>query len=101
MFEPVERCSNWISSSVPETDRISKLAQTFSVDYLVNNITGPILCKEAMQHVPENAVIIGLGPHKLLEKVLDRSIEEDSALIGLLNDNHDSEVEFLLEGLGK
>uniref|UniRef100_A0A915JNV7 Malonyl-CoA:ACP transacylase (MAT) domain-containing protein n=1 Tax=Romanomermis culicivorax TaxID=13658 RepID=A0A915JNV7_ROMCU len=56
--EPRRRSAKWISTSVPESKWNTPLGQYCSPDYHVNNAVSPVLFYEALQHVPENAVLI-------------------------------------------
>lgn len=56
--EPKLRSSRWISSSVPESKWDTDLAKYCSADYHVNNITSPVLFREALAKVPENSILI-------------------------------------------
>ncbi|WAQ95725.1 FAS-like protein [Mya arenaria] len=64
---PRPRTSRWISSSIPEHLWCSELAKYSSADYHVNNLVSPVLFQEALQCVPDNAVVVEIAPHCLLQ----------------------------------
>ena len=42
----------------------SSLAEYSSADYHVNNVVSPVLFKEALQCVPDNAVVLEIGVYE-------------------------------------
>ena len=65
--DPQPRSSRWLSTSIPKTQWQESLARTFSAEYNVNNLVSPVLFQEALWHVPENAVVLEIAPHALLQ----------------------------------
>lgn len=65
--DPQPRSSRWLSTSIPETQWQESLARTFSAEYNVNNLVSPVLFQEALWQVPENAVVLEIAPHALLQ----------------------------------
>ncbi|RLU17245.1 hypothetical protein DMN91_011314 [Ooceraea biroi] len=95
------RSAKWISSSVPEAAWNAPIAQFSSPAYFVNNLLSPVLFREAMTHVPENAVTIEIAPHGLLQAVLRRSLPGTVAKISLQKRDHVNNLAFLLSNIGK
>ncbi|KAG8224696.1 hypothetical protein J437_LFUL006083 [Ladona fulva] len=98
---PKPRTSRWISSSIPEKDWGLPLAKLSSPDYHVNNLLSPVLFNEALQHVPENALVIEVAPHCLLQAVLRRSLPPGCLNVGLSKRGHSDNIQFLLSNIGK
>lgn len=67
---PKPRSSRWISTSIPETQWQTELAQNSSAEYHVNNLVSPVLFQEGLRHIPENAVVVEIAPHALLQVLL-------------------------------
>lgn len=65
--EPRQRSSRWVSTSIPQTEWGSPLALYSSADYHVNNLVSPVLFHEGLSLVPENAVVVEIAPHALLQ----------------------------------
>lgn len=65
--EPKPRSPRWLSTSIPEAQWQGSLARTSSPEYSVNNLVSPVLFQEALRHVPENAVVLEIAPHALLQ----------------------------------
>jgi len=96
-----ERTKRWISSSVPESRWSTELALYSSADYYVNNLVSPVLFHEALQHVPDNAVVIEVAPHCLLQPVLKRALRGASAIVGLMDYRQLNNLTHLLTTVGK
>lgn len=65
--EPRRRSARWISTSIPHSEWDSPLALYSSADYHVNNLLSPVLFQEGLGMVPENAVVLEIAPHALLQ----------------------------------
>lgn len=65
--DPRPRSARWLSTSIPEAQWQGSLARTPSAEYNVNNLVSPVLFQEALWHVPENAVVLEIAPHALLQ----------------------------------
>ena len=98
---PKARTNRWLSSSIREADWSSDLAKFSSSDYHVNNLVSPVLFQEALGHVPDNAVVIEIAPHCLLQAILKRSLSRESCIVGLMKRGHEDNVEFCLTNLGR
>ncbi|KAK3609643.1 hypothetical protein CHS0354_028847 [Potamilus streckersoni] len=95
------RTSRWISTSIPERDWDSDLAKYCSADYHVNNLVSPVLFQEALCHIPDNAIVIEIAPHCLLQAVLKRSLDKECTIVGLMKKDHPDNLEFFFSSLGK
>ncbi|NEU32754.1 acyltransferase domain-containing protein, partial [bacterium LRH843] len=98
---PKPRTPRWISSSIPEEAWGTALAQSSSPAYHVNNLLSPVLFHEAIQHIPENAVVFEVAPHCLLQAILKRSLGPNCVNIGLSKRGHADNLSFLLSSIGK
>ncbi|KAF1419112.1 Fatty acid synthase, partial [Spheniscus mendiculus] len=65
--QPKPRSARWISTSIPESQWQSDLARHSSAEYHVNNLVNPVLFHEGLKHVPDNAVVVEIAPHALLQ----------------------------------
>ncbi|WAR19700.1 FAS-like protein [Mya arenaria] len=98
---PRPRTSRWISSSIPRHLWSSELAMKCSAEYHVNNLVSPVLFQEALQCVPDNAVVIEIAPHCLLQPILKRSLSDECCIVGLMKRGHEDNMMFCLSNLGK
>ncbi|XP_049809979.1 fatty acid synthase isoform X1 [Schistocerca nitens] len=98
---PKQRTSRWISSSIPESAWGTSLAQWSSAAYHVNNLLSPVLFNEALKFVPENAIVVEVAPHCLLQAILKRSLASTCTNVGLMKRGHKDNKEFLFSNIGK
>ncbi|KAK7602868.1 hypothetical protein V9T40_006842 [Parthenolecanium corni] len=100
--EPKLRSSKWISTSIPESQWNEPLAQTCSAEYLTNNLVSSVLFEEGSKHIPENAVVIEIAPHGLLQAILKRSLHDSNTNVSLtLRSKEPKAVNYLLSAVGK
>ena len=98
---PKKRSSRWVSTSIAEEKWGSNLAKFSSADYHVNNLISPVLFQEALTKIPDDAVVIEIAPHCLLQAVLKRSLNPQVVNIPLMKRNNRNNLEYFLAGLGK
>ncbi|XP_014671172.1 PREDICTED: fatty acid synthase-like [Priapulus caudatus] len=98
---PKRRTAKWISTSIPESRWDSALAQLSSADYHVNNLVSPVLFQEGLTHVPDNAIVIEVASHCLLQAILRRSLNDGTTIIGLQNRREEDNIRFFLASIGK
>ncbi len=99
---PKPRSSKWVSSSIPEEDWSSALASSSSAAYHVNNLLSPVLFQEALKHVPENAIVIEIAPHSLLQPILKRSLaHKNCTVLPTQKRGHEDNLNFFLTQIGK
>ncbi|NXL79375.1 FAS synthase, partial [Leptocoma aspasia] len=98
---PKPRSARWISTSIPESQWQSGLARTSSAEYHVNNLVNPVLFHEGLKHVPENAVVVEIAPHALLQAILKRTLKPTCTILPLMKKDHKNNLEFFLTQIGK
>ncbi|KAL3237288.1 hypothetical protein MRX96_022055 [Rhipicephalus microplus] len=98
--EPKRRSERWISSSVAESRWCEPLGQYCSAEYQTNNFLSPVLFREALQHVPNDAILVEIAPHCLLKAIVRRSVGLDAYYVGLMKHSVDN-LEYFLSSLGK
>lgn len=94
------RSERWVSSSVPESRWGEPIVKRCSAEYHVNNLLSPVLFREALQHVPSDAILVEIAPHCLLQAVLRRAVGSSANCLGLMKRNDDN-PKFFLNTLGK
>ncbi|KAG5891275.1 hypothetical protein JTB14_019645 [Gonioctena quinquepunctata] len=97
---PMARSSKWISTSNPESTWDSDLAKHSSPEYHTNNLLSSVLFEEGCKHIPEDAILIEIAPHGLLQAILKRSMKK-ATNVPLTQRGCKSSLEFLLTNLGK
>ncbi|XP_051529897.1 fatty acid synthase [Myxocyprinus asiaticus] len=98
---PRPRSARWISTSIPQADWESPLALYSSAEYHVNNLVSPVLFQEGLNHVPDNAVVVEIAPHALLQAILKRSLKPTCSILPMMKRGHPNNLEFFLSHVGK
>ncbi|XP_050030055.2 fatty acid synthase-like [Dermacentor andersoni] len=94
------RSKHWISSSVPENCWHEPGSQLCSAEYHTNNFLNPVLFRDALKHVPEDAILLEIGPHCLLQAILRRAVGPKARCLGLMK-RHADNLEYFLSSLGQ
>lgn len=100
ILEPLPRSSKWISTSIAEEQWNTDLAKTSSAEYHTNNLLGAVLFEEGSRHISEEAIVIEIAPHGLLQAILKRSLPHRTH-VPLTSKTSKNGLLFLLEALGK
>uniref|UniRef100_A0A672LX21 Fatty acid synthase n=1 Tax=Sinocyclocheilus grahami TaxID=75366 RepID=A0A672LX21_SINGR len=99
---PRPRSTRWISTSIRQTDWESPLALYSSAEYHVNNLVSPVLFQEGLRFVPDNAVVVEIAPHALLQtKPLIYILKPTCSILPLMKRGHANNLEFFLSHVGK
>jgi len=64
-------------------------------------MVSPVLFQEALKHVPNNAVVVEVAPHSLLQAVLRRALASSCTVVGLMDKRQPDNHIQLLNSLGK
>lgn len=97
---PKKRSSKWISSSVLKDQWNLSENQFASANYFNNNLIGTVLFEEATDDLPNNGIMIEIGPHGLLQAIVKKSLPT-LRHIPTTNRFHESNCNFFLGALGK
>lgn len=97
---PAERSSKWVSTSVPQSEWKEPAAKLSSVDYYVNNSTSVVHLNQALKHIPENAIVIEIAPHSVLQTILRKSLTSKSTTFGLQDSRQVDNLVFFLTNIG-
>lgn len=87
------RSKKWISSAFEESD--PQMDQTCSAEYFLANTCRPIALVEAVRRIPENAIIIEIGPHAYLINVIKGDVHNSCEIIGLVRKEDPELMRFL------
>ncbi|NXY35555.1 FAS synthase, partial [Pomatorhinus ruficollis] len=98
---PKPRSARWISTSIHESQWQGDLARNSSAEYHVNNLVNPVLFHEGLKHIPENAVVVEIAPHALLQAILRRSLKPTCTILPLMKKEQKNNLEFFLTQIGK
>ncbi|CAH2098689.1 unnamed protein product [Euphydryas editha] len=95
------RSEKWLSTSVPQALLRDHHAKMSSADYHTNSFLSPVIFEDSARLIPTDAIKIEIGPHGILQKILNESFENNSNHIPLINRTHPNIVQFLFTALGK
>ena len=60
-----------------------------------------MLFHEAVHHIPDNAIVVEIAPHALLQAVLKRDLPSTCTVVGLMDKRQPDNLVNLLTALGK
>jgi len=86
---------------MPEAKWSTELALYSSAEYFVNNLVSPVLFQEALEHVPDNAIVVEIAPHSLLQAGLRRALPSTCTIVGLTDKRQPDNLVHLLTTLGR
>ncbi|XP_072378050.1 LOW QUALITY PROTEIN: fatty acid synthase-like [Diabrotica undecimpunctata] len=99
--DPKPRSEKWVSSSVPESKKHEKWAQLNCAEYHHNNFCNTVLFDQVYSQIPENAIVIEVSPHGLLQAILKREMGPEATQISITNRSSDDNEKFFLSAIGK
>ncbi|XP_072399714.1 fatty acid synthase-like [Diabrotica undecimpunctata] len=99
--DPKPRSKKWISSSVPLHKEHEEWAQYNCAEYHNNNYCNPVLFDQVYDHIPEDAIVIEVAPHGLLQTILKREMGNETTQISITNRSSDDNEKFFLSAIGK
>lgn len=99
--KPKLRSSKWISTSVAPEDASKDWTLYNGIEYIYNNFSGSVLFDQIYEHIPENALLIEVAPHGLMQGILRRALPETVQTVSLLQRNNVNSEQFLLSTIGR
>ncbi|XP_057667791.1 LOW QUALITY PROTEIN: fatty acid synthase-like [Diorhabda carinulata] len=99
--DPKPRSSKWISTSVPPNRQNEEWTKYSGVEYHHNNFCNTALFDQVYQHVPENAIVIEISGHGLLQAILKKEMGPGTTHISVSNRFSGDNEQFLLSAIGK
>nr|XP_049699380.1 fatty acid synthase-like [Helicoverpa armigera] len=98
--EPKLRSERWLSTSVERDKWHEAAAKYSSAKYHTNNLLRPVLFEETSRLIPNNAVLVEVAPHGLLQAILKRSLPRACRHVPLTRRAHPQPARLLLDALG-
>lgn len=99
--DPKPRSAKWISTSVPDERSTETWAKTNCVEYHYNNYCNKVLFDRVFEHIPENAIVIEVAPHGLLQAILKREMGSKVTNLSIMHKDASDNEQFLLSIIGK
>jgi fatty acid synthase len=98
--QPKNRTVRWLSTSLSEEQLFNSDLNFASSKYFVNNLLSPVYFYEAILKLPENCVIMEIGPHSLFESILKN--KSGNSYVSLMKrDDNDNNLIRLLSSVGE
>ncbi|XP_033230408.1 fatty acid synthase-like [Belonocnema kinseyi] len=98
---PKPRSCRWLSTSMPRNEWTTPIARLASAEYFANNLLKPVLFQETCSEMSKDAAIIEIGPHALLQNIL-QSLTKPSVLnVALMQNHHNDNTYVFLRALGE
>ncbi|XP_045537637.1 fatty acid synthase-like [Papilio machaon] len=97
---PKKRTSKWLSTSFLKTRWDEDIAKFSSAEYFTNNLMSPVYFEETSKLIPNNAVVIEIAPHGLLQAIVKRS-HKSCEHVPLARRGHENPTNFLLDAIGR
>lgn len=97
---PKNRTSRWLSTSIPESNWSTSIAQQCSAAYHVNNLLSPVLFYETIQKIPKNAICIEIAPSGLMQPILKRALSNETTNLRMMKREHKDNLTFVLSSIG-
>lgn len=98
--DKMKRSSKWLSTSNPIDKWDTDLAKFNSAEYLTNNLVSTVYFEETCKLLPENAIMIEIGPTGLMQAILKAEFK-NAIHIPLTLRKYGDQSEFLMMALGQ
>lgn len=99
--DPQPRSKKWISSSVSESQRYENWANYNGPEYHHNNFCNTVLFDQIFEHIPDNAIVIEVAPHGLLQAILKRELPKTVTILDIVNKKSSDIEQYFLSTIGK
>lgn len=101
LANPQPRSNRWISTSVQQYQEKFEWSKYNSAEYHYNNFCNVVLFRQALQQIPDNAIVIEVSPHGLLQAILKRELKATTINIPLLSKRVEDNEQYFLSSIGK
>ncbi|KAJ8915050.1 hypothetical protein NQ315_016025, partial [Exocentrus adspersus] len=98
---PTLRSSKWISTSLADHQRNKHWARYNCAEYHRNNYANPVNFRQLYKHVPEDAIVVEVAPHGLLQSILRKELPSTTTILSLADRNCQDNEERFLSAIGK
>ena len=98
--DPKRQSPKWIVTSIPP-NKPQDEPVLCSAQFHLNSLTNPVFFHEAITKIPQDAVVIEIGPHALLQAILKKSLSPEATLIPLQNWKEDDQAVVFMRALGE
>lgn len=98
---PKPRSAKWLSTSIRESQEGAPFTEVASADYLVNNLLSPVLFYNTLKKVPNDAIVIDIGPHGMFKNAISKTLGSDSVYVSFMKRNSSAQdnIDSIFNGL--
>jgi fatty acid synthase len=96
---PKMRSEKWISTSILNLKEYNE--KYASAEYFVHNLLNPVYFHNKFTSLPENAIVIEIGPHALFASIVPKTLESSNYISLMRRDQNDTNLEHFLLAIGK
>jgi fatty acid synthase len=97
--KPKMRSNKWISTSILNVKEDKE--KYASAEYFVNNLLNPVYFHNKFMTLPENAIVIEIGPHALFAHIIPKTLESANYVPLIKKDQNNTNLEHFLLAIGK
>ena len=99
---PKPRPNHWISTSIRDENLpISQKLKTASAEYFAHNLSNPVYFYDKLNRIPEDAIVVEVGPHPLFAKVIKDTIKSTEYISLIKRDSNQTNLEMFLRSIGR
>lgn len=99
--DPQPRSKKWISTSVSVSQRFESWSKYNGPEYHHNNFCNTVLFDQIFEYIPENAIILEVAPHGLLQAILKRELPKTVTILDTVNKKSSDNEQYFFTTIGK
>lgn len=96
--KPRRRSAMWVSSS-RQDGPLEQDRTPCSAEYFAHNLTSPVSFSEALDKVPAGAIVLELGPHSILKRIVEQGTDCSAVHVAASKRGSHNNIASLLETL--
>ena len=97
---PKKRSQKWISTALLDAD-VDEPLKYASAEYFVHNLISPVYFYNKFKHLPNDAVIVEIGPHGLFSKAVKETLDSGTYISLIKKDSNDTNLDMFLNSIAK
>ena len=95
---PRLRSKKWLSTSIIESEFSDELRYA-SAEYFVHNLISPVFFYNKLHQLPDNAIVVEIGPHGLFSKIITQTLESSTYLSLIKKDSNQTNLDLFLSSI--
>lgn len=97
---PKPRSKKWMSTAIIDSEVKDEL-KTASAEYFVHNLISPVFFYNKLQQLPDNAIVLEIGPHGLFKKIITETLSGSTYLSLIKKDSNNTNLYMFLASIAK